>query len=98
MKSVDSLSKQLAVRTETLVTKACFLKTHDYTNTQKTEVLIMTLTPQLRKEETKKRASHPSLTREPDLNFGKLRDKLEQAGTAMELVETYAVIFCRFFN
>ena len=39
--------KQLAVRIKTLVRKAYSLNTHDYKNTRKTEVLMMTLTPQL---------------------------------------------------
>ena len=41
--------KQLAVRVETLVRKAYSLNTHDYKNTKLTEILMMTLTPQLRK-------------------------------------------------
>ena len=44
-----------------------------------TEILLMTLTPQLRKIGIKKRASHPSSVRGPDLDFRKLVDKLEQA-------------------
>ena len=44
-----------------------------------TEILMMTLTPQLRKIAIKKRATHPSSIREPDLDFRKLVDKLEQA-------------------
>ena len=39
--------KQLAVRIETLVRKAYSLNTHDYKNTKMTEILMMTLTPQL---------------------------------------------------
>ena len=58
--------KQLAVRIGTLVQKAYSLNTHDYKNT---EILMMTLTPQLRKIAIKKRASHPSSIREPDLDF-----------------------------
>ena len=46
----------------------------------------MTLTPKLRKIARKKRASHPSSTREPD--FRKLVDKLEQAEITMKLEET----------
>ena len=53
-----------------------------------TEILMMTLTPQLRKIALKKRASHPSSIREPDLDFGKLVDKLEQAEITMKLEET----------
>ena len=53
-----------------------------------TEILMMTLTPQLRKIAIKKRASHPSSIREPDLNFRKLVDKLEQAEITMKLEET----------
>ena len=34
-----------------------------------TEILMMTLTPQLRKTAIKKRASHPSSIQEPDLDF-----------------------------
>ena len=55
--------KQLAVR------KAFSLNTHDYKNTKMTEILMMTLTPQLRKIAIKNRASHPSSIREPDLDF-----------------------------
>ena len=41
--------------------------------------LKITLTTQLRKTANKKRASHPSSTRELNLDFKKLVDKLEQA-------------------
>ena len=44
---------QLAVRNETLVRKAFSLNTHDYKNTKMTEVLMMTLTPELRKKAKK---------------------------------------------
>ena len=80
--------KQLAVRIETLVRKAYSLNTHDYKNTKMTEILMMTLTPQLRKIAIKKRASHPSSNRKPDLDFRKLVDKLEQAEITMKLEET----------
>ena len=80
--------KQLAVRIETLVQKAYSLNTHDYKNTKMTEILMMTLTPQLRKIAIKKRASHPFSIREPDLDFRKLVDKLEQAEITMKLEET----------
>ena len=53
-----------------------------------TEILMMTLTPQLRKIAIKKRASHPSSIREPDLDFRKFVDKLEQAEITMKLEET----------
>ena len=48
----------------------------------------MTLTPQLRKIAIKKRASHPSSIREPDLDFRKLVDKPQQAEITMKLEET----------
>ena len=80
--------KQLAVRIETLVRKAYSLSTHYYKNTKMTEILMMTLTPQLRKIAIKKRASHPSSIREPGLDFRKLVDKLEQAEITMKLEET----------
>ena len=80
--------KQLAVRFETLVLKAYSLNTHDYKSTKATEILMMTLTPQLRKLAIKKRASHPYSIREPDLDFRKLVDKLEQAEITMKLEET----------
>ena len=80
--------KHLAVRIETLVRKAYSLNTHDYKNTKMTEILMMTLTLQLRKIAIKKRASHPSSVREPDLDFRKLVDKLEQAEITMKLEET----------
>ena len=80
--------KQLTVRIETLVRKAFSLNTHDYENTKMTEILMMTLTPQLSKIATKKTGSHPSSVREPDLNFRKLVDKLEQAEITMKLEET----------
>ena len=53
-----------------------------------TEILMMTLTPQLRKIPIKKRASHPSSIRDPDINFRKLVDRLEQAEICMKLQET----------
>ena len=80
--------KQLAVQIEKLVRKAYSLNTHDYKKTKMTEILMMTLTPQLRKIAIKKRASHPSSIREPDLDFRKLVDKLEQAEITMKLEET----------
>ena len=49
---------------------------------------MMTLTLQLRKIAIKKRAYHPSSVREPDLDFRKLVDKLEQAEITMKLEET----------
>ena len=88
MKFVDYPMKQLAVRIETLVQKKDSLKTNDYKNTKVTENLMMILTPQLRKKAIKKRASHLSSNREPDLDFGKLVDKLEQAEITMKLEET----------
>ena len=48
----------------------------------------MTLRPQLQKIAIKKRTSHPSSIREPDLDFRKLINKLEQAGIIMKLEET----------
>ena len=80
--------KQLAVGIETLVRKAYSLNTHDYKKAMMTEILMMTLTPQLRKIAIKKRASHPSSIQEPDLDFSKLFDKLEQAEITMKLEET----------
>ena len=80
--------KQLAVRIETLVRKAYSLNKHDYKNTKISEILMMTLTPQPRKIAIKKRASHPSSIREPDLDFRKLVDKLEQAEITRQLDET----------
>ena len=53
-----------------------------------TEILMMTLKPQLRKIAIKKRASHPSSIREPYLYFRKIVDKLEQAEITMKLEET----------
>ena len=80
--------RRLAVQIETLVRKAYSLNTHDYMNTKLTEILMMTLTPQLRKIAIEKRASHPSSSREPDLDFRKLVDKLEQAEITIKLEET----------
>ena len=53
-----------------------------------TEILMMTFIPQLRKIVIKKRASHPSSIPEPDLDFRKIVDKLEQAEILMKLEET----------
>ena len=80
--------KQLAVRIETLVRKANLLNIRDYKNTKMTEILMMTLTSRLRKIAIKKRASLPSSIREPDLDFRKLVNKLEQAEITMKLEET----------
>ena len=71
--------KQLAVRIKTLVRKAYSPNTHDYKNTKMTEILMMTLTPQLRKIAIEKRASHPSSIQEPNIDFRKLKEKVEQA-------------------
>ena len=46
--------KQLAVRFKTLVRKTFSLSTHGVKNTKMTEILLMTLTPQLRKIAIKK--------------------------------------------
>ena len=80
--------KQLAVRIETLVRKAYSLNTHDYKILKMTEILMMTLITQLRKIAIKKKASHSSSIREPDLDFRKLVDKLEQVEITMKLEET----------
>ena len=48
---------------------------------------MMTLTLQLQKIAIKKRASHPSI-REPELDFRKLVDKLEQAEITRKSKET----------
>ena len=53
-----------------------------------TEILMMTLTHQIGKISIKKGASHPSSIREPDLDFRKLIDKLEQAEITRKLEET----------
>ena len=53
-----------------------------------TEIIMMTLTPQLGKKAIKKRASHPFSIREPDLDFRKLVEKLEKAEITMKLKET----------
>ena len=60
-------------------------QTNHFTNT---EILMMTLTPQLRKIAIKKRASHPSLVRKLDIDFKKLVEKLEQAEITMKFEET----------
>ena len=79
--------KQLAVRIETLVQKAYSLNTHDYKNTKMKDILMMTLTPQLQKIAIKKRVSHPSSNREPNLDFRKLINKLELAEITMKQEE-----------
>ena len=53
-----------------------------------TEILMMSLTPQLQKLAIKKRASHPFSIREPDIDSRKLVDKLEQVEITMNLEET----------
>ena len=80
--------KQLAVRIGTIVRKSYSLNTLYYKKTKMTKILTMTLTPQLRKIAIKKRASHPSSFREPDIDFRKLVDKQEQAEITMKLEET----------
>ena len=77
--------KQLAVRIETLVKKAYPPNSHDCNNKKMTEILMRTLTPQLQKIAIKKGASHPSSIRDPDIDFGKLVDKLEQVEMTMKL-------------
>ena len=51
-------------------------------------VRLFTLTPHLRKIAIKKRASHPFSIREPELDFRKIVDKLEQAEITIKLEET----------
>ena len=53
-----------------------------------TEILMMTVTPQVGKKAFEKRASHPSSIREPDLDFRNLVDKLEQAEITMKHEKT----------
>ena len=53
-----------------------------------TKILMTILAPQLQKIAIKKRSSHPSSIREPNLDFGKLVDELEQAEITMKLEET----------
>ena len=60
------------------------MNTHDYKNTKTIEILMMTNTT-LRENPIKKRASHPSSIREPDIDFQKLVVKLEQAEITMKL-------------
>ena len=84
MKHIINLQKELKLSSE----KAHSLNTHDYKNTKMKKFLLMTLTPQLQKIAIKKRASHPSPIREPDLDFRKLADKIEQAEITMKLEAT----------
>ena len=78
------------VRIETLVRKAYSLNTHDYKNTKMTEILMMTLTPQLRKIAIKKRASHPSSISRTRFRFSKTsrQTRTRQAEITMKLEET----------
>ena len=46
---------------------------------------LMTLTQQLPTTAIEKRASHPSFICEPDIDFLKLLDKLEQVATTIKL-------------
>ena len=75
----DETMKQLAIKIEILVRKAYSFTTHDYKNTKTTEMLTMTVTPELRKIAMKKASSHPSSIREAYIDFRKLVDKLEQS-------------------
>ena len=56
--------------------------------TQKGQKFNDDLNTSIKKIAIKKRASHPSSIREPDLDFRKLVDKLEQAEITMKLEET----------
>ena len=62
-----------------------------------TELSRMTLTPQLREIAIRKRASHPSSIREPDIAFRKLEVKLEQAEITVKLEETenFEITICK---
>ena len=70
--------KQLAVRVETLVRKAYSFNTHDYKKYKDDRNLNDDSNNSLTKNSSKKEKSHPSSIREPDLDFRKLEDKLEQ--------------------
>ena len=50
-----------------------------------TEVLMMILTPKLRKIVIKKKASHSSSFRVPHIDFRKVVDKLKQAELTMKV-------------
>ena len=53
-----------------------------------TEILMMTPLRQNYAKLRKKRALHPSSVQEPDIDFRKLVDKLEQVQITMKLEET----------
>ena len=76
--------KQLAVRIETLVRKAYSLNTHDYKNTKMTEILMMTLTPQLRKIAKKKESISSFFNSRARFRFSKTSRQTRASGNHNE--------------
>ena len=76
--------KQLAVRIETLVRKAYSLNTHDYKNTKMTEILMMTLTPQLRKLANRKESIPSLLNSRTRFRFSKTSRQTRTSGNHNE--------------
>ena len=72
LEETENLKLQYVNRIETNTTHINNIQESDTDLIEKiTEILMMTLTPQLRKIAIKKRASHPTSIREPDLDFRK---------------------------
>ena len=63
--------KQLAVRIELLVRKAYSLNTHDYKNTKKTEILMMTFNTSIKKNSNKKDSISSFLNSRARFRFSK---------------------------
>ena len=63
--------KQLAVRIELLVRKAYSLNTHDYKNTKKTEILMMTFNTSIKKNSNKKESISSFLNSRARFRFSK---------------------------
>ena len=83
----NEIIKHFAVRVGTIVRKAYSLNTLSYKNTKMTKILMMTLTPQLRKIAIKKEHRIHLHFGEPDIDFRKLVDKQEQAKITMKREE-----------
>ena len=78
----------MVVTIETLIRKACSLNTHYYKKYKNDRNLNDDSNTSTKKNSYKKRVSHTSSIREPDLDFRKLVEKLEQAEITMKLEET----------
>ena len=83
--------KQLAVRIETLMGKTYSVNTHDF-KTRRWPKFYYVLITTIKERRKNIRSLHTSSIREPDKDFRKLVDNIEQAKTAMNIEKTESLL------